>query len=410
MSSLALKEEPESFGFSRERLERVSRHFDHYVDDQKVAGWLATISRGDQLVWCGSGGHRDRERSLEVTDDTLWRIYSMTKPVTAVAVMMLHEEGHFELDDDVGQWIEALRAPRVWTGGTASSPETTATRGPVTVRHLLTHTSGLTYGFNFQHPVDAIYRDRGYDFGGGGRGVDLVGAVNDWCSAPLLFEPGTHWNYSVSFDVLGWLVERWSGRPLDVFVNERILRPLAMTDTHWWCAPEKLDRLAMLYVASDSQSRAAERLAKKATREPRWLGGGGGLLSSASDYLRFMTMLLRGGSVGDTRLLSRATVSSMTESHLPEGADINSLLMEGLSNPSRTGLGYGLGFSVVIDPRRSEGVATVGTYAWGGAASTIFWVDPAEDLTVAFYTQLLPSGTYPIRREMESLVYAAMVD
>ena len=225
MSILKVGDDPRAFGLSPERLARIAPHFDAYVDDRRLAGWLATVSRGGQLVWTGSGGHRDRERGLEVADDTIWRIYSMTKPVMAVAAMILYEEGLFDLNDDVGTWIESMREPRVWSGGTPMSPETVPALEPVRVHHLLTHTSGLTYGFQYTHPVDAIYRTKGYDFAFK-SGATLREAVDDWCTSPLVFQPGSRWNYSVGLDVLGRLIEIWSGQSLDVFMQERIFDPL----------------------------------------------------------------------------------------------------------------------------------------------------------------------------------------
>ena len=401
--------DPRAWGFSPERLGRVATHFSRYVDDRRLAGWLITISRSGQLVWSGRAGYRDRERELEVRDDTIWRIYSMTKPLTAVAVMMLFEEGHFDLNDDVGQWIEALREPRVWSGGTAESPETVPATEPVRVHHLLTHTSGLTYGFNYLHPVDAIYRAKGYDFGYPDD-ADLARAVEDWCSSPLLFQPGTRWNYSVSFDVLGRLVEMWSGLPLDVFMSERILKPLGMNDTQWWCPPEERDRLATLYVPTPNGAVPHHVLNRGATHPPRVLGGGGGLLSTAYDYNRFMALLLRRGELDGVRLLSRRTVDLMTENHLPGGVDLETLATDSFSETSYAGIGFGLGVSVVTNRSRNKSLTSLGTFAWGGAASTAFWIDPVEDLTVSLFTQLLPSGTYPLRRELQQLVYGALAD
>ena len=212
MSGLEIRVEPSAMGFDPQRLERIQSHFDTYVESRRLAGWLATVSRGGELVWTGRAGHRDRERDLEVTDDTIWRIYSMTKPLTSIGVMMLYEEGLFDLNDDVGQWIEELREPRVYVGGGPESPETIPATEPVRVHHLLSHMSGLTYGFHYLHPVDAIYRSKGYDFGWP-KGTDLAQAVHDWCSSPLLFQPGARWNYSVATDVLGRLIEIWSGQP-----------------------------------------------------------------------------------------------------------------------------------------------------------------------------------------------------
>lgn len=409
MSSLEVEVDPVSFGFSPDRLARIKPFFDRYVTDRRLAGWLATVSRGGQLVWSDKGGHRDRERALDVTDDTIWRIYSMTKPLTALAVMMLYEEGHFDLNDEVGQWIESLKEPRVWAGGTPTKPLTVPAIEPVRVHHLLTHMSGLTYGFNYSHPVDAIYRAKGYDFGYP-KGADLTQAVDDWCTSPLLFQPGSKWSYSVSFDVLGRLIEIWSGQQLDVFMKERIFDPLGMNDTEWWCREEKIDRLAMLYVPINAESHPHEELAKATSHPPKILGGGAGLLSTAHDYDRFMTLMLRGGELDGVRLLSSRTVELMTENHLPDDTDLETLAIGSFSETSYAGVGFGLGMSVVSDRRKNKSLASEGSFAWGGAASTYFWVDPIEDLTVGFYTQLLPSSTYPLRRELQRLVYQALVD
>jgi CubicO group peptidase (beta-lactamase class C family) len=409
VSKLVIDVEPEAYGLSSERLARIASHFDAYVERKQLAGWLATVSRGRQLVWSGKGGHRDRERGLDVTDDTIWRIYSMTKPIIGIAVMMLFEEGRFDLLDEVGQWIPSLKEPRVWVGGTAESPETAPAKNPIRVHHLLTHMSGLTYGFQRRHQVDEIYRNRGYDFSfASGKG--LADAIDDWASAPLLFEPGTQWNYSVAFDVLGRLIEIWSGQALDVFVKERVFDPLGMTDTEWWCRPEKADRLAMLYVLAHGESLPYEDLAKTVLHPPRLLGGGGGLLSTAYDYERFMAMMLRGGELDGVRLLSSRTVEFMTENQLPDDADLPELALDSYGEDEYRGVGFGLSMSVVTDGRKNKSLISDGSFAWGGAASTTFWVDPLEDMTVAFYTQLLPTGTYPIKRELAQLVYQALAD
>jgi CubicO group peptidase (beta-lactamase class C family) len=407
MSKLVVDVDPGDWGFSPANLARIKPTFDEYVADRRLAGWLMTISRGGHLVWTDKGGHRDREHDLEVTDDTIWRIYSMTKPIIAVAAMMLYEEGRFALSDDVGQWIDALAEPRVWVGGTEADPETVAASEPIRVQHLLTHTSGLTYGFQYRHVVDAIYRHKGYNFGFA-KGADLDQAIRDWGSSPLLFQPGTQWNYSVSFDVLGRLIEIWSGQPLDVFLKERIFDPLGMPDTEWWCPPEKVDRLAMLYVPSNGDSLPYEELAKASLHSPRIMGGGGGLLSTAYDYERFMAMLLRGGELDGQRLLSQKTLELMTQNHLPGGLNLTDVALDSYSESGYAGLGFGFSMAVVTE-RHSYG-PNDGSFFWGGAASTSFWIDPAQDLTVGFYTQLLPSGTYPIRRDLERCVYQALSD
>jgi CubicO group peptidase (beta-lactamase class C family) len=409
MSELKIRVDPESMGFDPIRLQRIQTHFDAYVADGRLPGWLATVSRGDELVWVGKSGYRNREEKLEVTDDTIWRIYSMTKPIVSIAAMMLYEEGLFDLNDDVGQWIEELREPRVFVGGTAASPETEPTSGPVRMFHLLSQTSGLTYEFQRRTPVDQMYRDMGYEFASP-RDVDLTEAVHDWCSAPLVFEPGTHFNYSVATDVVGRLIEIWSGQTLDVFLKERIFGPLGMHDTAFWCAEDKQDRLAMLYLYFFGDVSPWTDIAKRAMHKPKLLLGGGGLGSTAHDYQRFMSMLLRGGELDGVRLLSSRTLELMTQNHLPDDADLDEFAVDSYSDIDCAGIGFGLGFAVVTDSIKNRSLVSEGSFYWGGAASTLFWVDPAEDLTVSFFTQLVPPSTYPLRRELQQLVYQALAD
>jgi len=409
MGKLEIRRHPHEVGLDERRLDRIRTHFDTYVADCKLNGWLVTVARSGELTWVGHGGYRDRERSLPVTDDTIWRLYSMTKPITTVAAMMLYEEGCFDLNDPVGKWIDELREPRVYVSGPATAPVTVPAIESVRVHHLLSHTSGLTYGFQKLTPVDEIYRSMGYDLTYPDD-ISLVQAVHDWCSTPLLFEPGSAWNYSVATDVLGRLIEIWSGQSLDEFVACRILEPLGMTDTDWHCPEEKLDRLAQLYAYADGASAVVSDLADMATRRPTLLAGGGGLLSTAHDYQRFMSMMLGGGELDGERLLSSRTVDLMTQNHLPDGEDLARFARDSFSEVGQTGVGFGLGVSVVADQPRNKSLTSVGTFAWGGAASTYFWVDPAEGLSVGLYTQLLPSWVYPVRRELQQLVYASLVD
>jgi CubicO group peptidase (beta-lactamase class C family) len=409
MSELKIRVDPESMGFDPIRLQRIQTHFDAYVADGRLPGWLATVSRGDELVWVGKSGYRNREEELDVTNDTIWRIYSMTKPVVAIAAMMLYEEGVFDLNDDVGQWIEELREPRIFVGGTAADPETEPAHGPVRVHHLMSQTSGLTYGFQRNHPVDEMHRNMGYDFSTS-KDADLVEAVHDWCSAPLLFEPGTHFNYSVATDVLGRLIEIWSGQTLDVFLKERIFDPLGMHDTAFWCPEDKQDRLAMLYLYLFGEVNPWVDLAKLALRQPKMLLGGSGLASTAYDYQRFMSMLLRGGELDGVRLMSSRTLELMTQNHLPDDVDLREFAVDSYADIDCAGIGFGLGFAVVTDAIKNRSLVSEGSFYWGGAASTLFWVDPAEDLTVSFFTQLVPPSTYALRRELSQLVYQALAD
>lgn len=409
MKQLEIRRDPTEVGLDPVRLERIQTHLDRYVAEGKFSGWLTTVSRGGELTWVGRGGYRDRERALAVTDDTIWRLYSMTKPITAVAVMMLYEQGLFDLNDPVGRWIEELRNPLIYVGGTALNPMTIAATEPVRVHHLLSHTSGLTYGFQNLTPIDQIYRSMGYDLAFP-EDVSLPQAVHDWCSTPLLFQPGSSWNYSVATDVLGRLVELWSGESLDTFVRRRILDPLGMNDTDWYCPEEKLDRLAQLYVHANGQASPFPGLAEATTRKPLLLSGGGGLVSTAHDYQQFMTVLLGNGEANGVRLLSSRTFELMIRNHLPGGLDLNSFARDSFSEVGQSGVGFGLGLSVVTNQISNKSLVTEGTFAWGGAASTYFWVDPVEALTVGLFVQLVPSWKYPVRRELQQLVYSSLVD
>jgi CubicO group peptidase (beta-lactamase class C family) len=280
---------------------------------------------------------------------------------------------------------------------------------PVTVWHLLTHTAGLTYGFHHAHPVDAMLRERGFEWGTP-EGCDLATAVDTWAELPLLFQPGAEWNYSLAVDVLGRLVEVVSGQRLDVFLRERIFRPLDMTDTGFHIAEDAVDRLATLYVHTPDGIRTAGGGAARLTQPPTFLSGGGGLLGTARDYHRFTQMLLGGGALGGVRLLGSRTVRYMTRNHLPGGAFLDGFGRPMTAETPYEGTGFGLGFSVVEDPVALHGLASRGEYGWGGAAGTAFWVDPAEEITALFFTQLLPPATYPLRTRLRALVQQAMVD
>ncbi len=409
--ALVPRGEPTEAGFEPSRLERVRTYFDGFVESGRVAGWLATVSRGGSLVWCARGGHRDRERGLAVEDDTIWRLYSMTKPVTAVAAMMLYEEGAFDLNDEVGRWIPEFADPRVYVGGPVGALRTRPASAPIRVHHLFTHTAGLTYGFQNANPVDALYRAMGYDetrwvFP---EGIDLEGAVRDWSSAPLLFDPGSAWNYSVAIDVLGRLVEIWSGERLDAFIARRILEPLGMVDTTWSCREEDRDRLAMLYVNWEGRAVAVPDLAEAATKPPTLFTGGGGLLSTAADYERFMAMLVGGGARDGVRYLTARTVDLMGANFLPSGGTLEAMSRDTFSEVGQAGVGFGLGVATMVDPVANRSLVSPGSISWGGAASTFFWVDRAQGLAVALYAQLLPSTSYPWRRALQQLVYAAML-
>jgi CubicO group peptidase (beta-lactamase class C family) len=410
MSDLAVEVDPAEVGFDAQRLTRIDRHFERYVDDGRLPGWLAVVTRGGQIAHVASYGHRDKEADLPIEHDTLFRIYSMTKPITSVAAMMLYEEGAFELKDPVSRFIPAFADTRVWRGGSQISPILEPMTEPMRVWHLLTHTAGLTYGFHYAHPIDAMYRAAGFEWGSP-PGMDLEASCNAFAALPLLFQPGTNWNYSVATDVLGRVVEVASGLPLDEFLRTRIFEPLGMVDTTFWVEPDRADRLAALYLPDGPTKQAVPtKMGRAALKETPYLSGGGGLVSTARDYHRFAQMLRRGGELDGARLLGPRTVEYMTRNHLPGAADLASFNPVGFAETTFDGVGFGLGFSVVEDGTVGKVAGSIGDFGWGGAASTVFWVDPVEDLTVSFFTQLLPSSTHPIRPQLKQLVYQALID
>jgi CubicO group peptidase (beta-lactamase class C family) len=411
MAELKVEVDAAEVGFDADRLARIDRHFARYVDDGRLPGWLILVSRAGKVAHLATYGHRDREKGLAVEVGTLFRIYSMTKPITSVAAMILYEEGAFELSDPVSRFIPAFADARVYRSGPPGDPVTEPAIGPVRVWHLLTHTAGLTYG-NADHPVDEIYRAAGFGRGGSAGG-DLASRCDRWAELPLLFEPGTGWNYSVATDVLGRVVEVASGQTLDRFFEERILGPLGMTDTGFAVGPSDAERLAAFYGA-DPESRLAVRddtRGAAALRPPAFLSGGGGLVSSAPDYHRFTQLLRNNGELDGVRLLGSRTVRYMGQNHLPGGADLSQVGRPPQGGtPAVSGVGFGLGLSVVMDPVRAKVLSSGGEVAWGGVASTAFWVDHGEDITVLFLTQLQPSTTHPIRPQLKQLVYQALVD
>ncbi|MBA3279933.1 MAG: beta-lactamase family protein [Geodermatophilaceae bacterium] len=407
MSELKVEIDPAEVGLDSSRLDRLEGYLQGYVDAGRLPGYLVAVTRRGQLGYLASGGYRHVEDQLPVETDTLFRIYSMTKPITSVAAMMLFEAGGFELNDPISRFLPAFADTRVFVAGSDLKPVTVPAGEPIRVRHLLTHTSGLTYGFHRSTAVDAMYRAAGYEWSTP-PGLDSAAVCDQWASFPLLFQPGSEWNYGVSTDVLGRLVEVLSGQSLAVFFAERICGPLEMTDTSFGL-DHPTDRLSRLYLALPDGMTPGDELGTAVPR-PDFQSGGGGLLSTCHDYHRFTQMLLGGGELDGVRLLSPRTVAFMTRNHLPGGADLESYGRPLYAETPLRGVGFGLGFSVVLDPVRYGTLASVGDYGWGGAASTAFWVDPAEELTCLFFTQLLPSSALPIRTSLRQLVNSALVD
>jgi CubicO group peptidase (beta-lactamase class C family) len=413
MSELKTERDPAEVGLDPGRLERIDRHFARYVDDGRLPGWLITVSRHGRLAHVSCCGSRDVEAGLPVETDTQWRLYSMTKPITSVAAMMLYEEGGFELTDPVSSYIPSFADVRVYAGGSDQRPLTVPATEPVRIWHLLTHTAGLTYGFHRVHPVDALYRAAGFD-AEPPPDVDLARACDVWAGLPLLFQPGTEWNYSVATDVLGRVVEVVSGQTLEEFFATRIFGPLGMNSTAF-CATDT-SRLAALYArGADGTARRLDALGMFAVQRRALLSGGGGLVGTAADYDRFTQMVLHrpdspAGELDGTRLLSPRTVRYMARNHIPGGMDLDAFGRPLFAEFPFRGVGFGLGFAVCTDPVRGKVLCSEGELSWGGAASTTFFIDAAGELTVAFYTQLIPSSAHPIRPQLRQMVYQALTD
>ena len=420
MSASLSPTDPSELGLDPDRLQRID-HFikERYLDSGRMPGFTLLISRRGQVAHLSHQGMAKDAEQLPMAEDTLVRIYSMSKPITSVALLSLYEEGRFKLDQPVSTFIPSWADLRVFADGTAANYTTTFPEREMTVRDLLTHTSGLTYAWMGRHPVDALYRRAGVD-----AGHKLDSYVELLAEQPLLFSPGTEWSYSVATDVIGRLVEIISGQEFDSFLADRIFQPLGMHDTGFWVDDTNAHRFASNYAVPALSPfplpEGAEGDAKVLIddggdkspyrRKPEFLSGGGGLVSSIGDYHRFTQMLLRGGELDGARILGRKTVEYATTNHLPGGRDLASMGQPVFSETRYDGVGFGLGFSVVLDPAAAQVLSSAGEYAWGGAASTLFWIDPAEELTVIGLTQLMPSSAYPIRQELKALVYSALTE
>ena len=411
MGELQAQIEPKQVGFSTERLGRIDEHFRDYVDDGRLPGYSIVVARGGHVAYLSTYGQRDVEARLPTTLDTMYRIYSMTKPITSVALLMLVEEGKLRLTDLVSDFIPSFAHTQVWRSGSVLKPVTDPITEPMRIWHLLTHTSGLTYGFLYADAVDDLYRRAGFEMGVG-QDQPLAEVCDRYAALPLVFQPGTSWNYSVATDVLGRIIEIASGMKLDNFLWKKILEPLGMHDTVFGVSPDKHHRLAALYGVKESTNKLirADSLGNAAKSMPVYLSGGGGLISTAFDYFLFLQMLANHGVLGDVRLLSPASIDLMTMNHLPNNQDVSTFGRALGEEIFYDGIGFGLGFSVVIDQAKTRALCPNGTFGWGGAASTVFWVDPVEEVTAMFFTQLMPSTTYPIRPFLRQLVYQAITD
>ena len=402
---------PKDAGISAERLQRLDHHFQsRYIDTGKIPGALIVVYRRGELAHFSALGLADVERKKPVRPDTVFRIYSMSKPITSVAFMMLVEQGLVALDDPVHRVIPEWRELGVYKGGFMETFRTERPERPMLIVDLLRHTSGLTYGFQQSTNVDAAYRKLKIgERVGGGTLDDMIAQL---AKMPLEFSPGTAWNYSHSTDVLGYLVAKISGEPFDQFLRRHIFQPLGMIDTAFHLQPGQQERFSACYAATPRGGMMLFDDPEKSIygEPPKLLSGGGGMISTAGDYLRFARMLLGGGTLDGVQILSPKTIELMASNHLPGGKDLPAMSRSLFSEAMYDGIGFGLGFAVIVDPPRTLIPATSGDFSWGGAASTYFWVDPLEEMTTIFMTQLMPSTTYTIRRELRTLVYSAFSD
>lgn len=401
---------PSAAGFDKSRLARLDAFVkERYLDTGLLPNAQVLVARDGEIAHFSSQGTA-REGGKAIDEGSLFRIASMTKPITSVAFMMLLEEGKVALDTPVHHVLPEFKGLGVYNGGGAGVPFLTkACERPMQMVDLLRHTSGLTYGFQNRTNIDAAMREGKFENWHGNLDLDeFVAALG---KLPLEFSPGTAWNYSVSTDVLGAVVQRLSGLSLDQFFATRIFQPLKMEDTFFAVPEGKVDRLTDCYTFVPGKGRVMyDRGAESAwSRMPRQLSGGGGLVSTALDYHRFCQMLLNGGELEGERIIGRKTLELMTMNHLPDGGDLASWSKSLFSEATNAGVGFGLGFAVNINPAANMIPGSTGEYYWGGMFSTAFFVDPVEKLHMVFMTQLSPSSVYPIRRELKTLIYSALV-
>lgn len=397
---------PEKAGFSPARLERITTHLDrNYIEPGKIAGCQVLVSRHGQPAYFRSFGHMDRERATPMRDDTIFRIYSMSKPITSVALMTLYEQGHFQLTDPVSRFIPEWKDQRVYVSGEGEAMETRAPDRPLTFRNILSHTGGLSYG-GTNHPVDKAYRRAGI---ASRQGETLTSFVEKLAHVPLHYSPGDRWMYSYSTDVCGYLVQAISGMPFDQYLQQTIFDPLGMVDTSFRVPAEKVDRFAANYQRqADKSLRLIDDPKQSAyLQEPTFHSGGGGLTGTTADYYRFCEMLRRGGELDGARILGPRTIDLMRKNHLAGGKDLARMAIGAFSETAYEGVGFGLGFAMTLSEVETGSLGE-GDYYWGGAASTIFWVDPREDLVAIFMTQLMPSATFNFRGQLKNIIYSAI--
>ena len=397
-----------SAGFCPARLTRISPWLKRYVDEKKLPFAHVAVLRKGQLAYSNFYGVRDIEAGSPVVEDGIYRIYSMTKLVTTVAALALYEKGAFQLDDPVDKFVDEFKDARVFVSGRKDSINSVEAETPMTIRQLMNHTSGLTYGAFDPGPVGQLMRSGKIDFGN--LQGNLGDTVRRLASIPLCFQPGSQWRYGVSTDVLGYVIEVVTGKTLLQVFDELILKPLNMNDTFFQVPLNKVKKFCSLYTRTKTESLKLLECAgsSRFCKPVNMYSGGGGLISSMRDYLVFLEMIRCGGRYDDAQILGRKTVELMLRNHL--SGDMASMGQPTFSEMPMEGIGFGLGGAILLDPAKAQILGSEGEFTWGGMASTAFWIDPKEELSVVFMTQLIPSSCYPIRRELRVLVYQALVD
>lgn len=400
--------DPDALGFNPDRLGFIPGFLsERYVASGKLKNFQLLIGRGDDVAQLTSEGIA-REDGPALADNQLFRIASMTKPITSVAFMQLVEQGKVALDDPVHRVLPEFKKTGVYNGGGGQLPFVTRpTDAPMRMVDLLRHTSGLTYAFQNRSNIDLAYRERKLENWHGNH--DLDSFVAELGRLPLEFSPGEAWNYSVSTDVLGAVIQRVSGQTLDSYFADHILVPLDMADTFFTVPADRIDRLGDCWTWNPGEPKLFDRGDQSLwSKPPKLLSGGGGLISTTADYHRFCRMLLGAGTFEGTRIIGRKTLALMTQNHLPDGKDLTDMSRALFSEAQNAGTGFGLGFAVTDNVARTMIPGSAGEFYWGGIYSTAFFVDPVEDLTMVFMTQLQPSNIYPIRRELKTLIYSAL--
>ena len=397
-----------SAGFCPARLKRISPWLKRYVDEKKLPFAHVAVLRKGQLAYSNCYGVRDIEEGSPILEDGIYRIYSMTKLVTTVAALALYEKGAFQLDDPVDKFVDEFKDARVVVSGRKDTINSVEAETPLTIRQLMNHTSGLTYGAFDPGPVGQLMRSGKIDFGN--LQANLGDTVRRLASIPLCFQPGSQWRYGVSTDVLGYVIEVVTGKTLLQVFDELIFKPLNMNDTFFEVPINKVKKFCSLYTRTKSESLKLLECSRSSRfcKPVNMYSGGGGLISSMRDYLVFLEMIRCGGRYNDAQILGRKTVELMLRNHL--SGDMASMGQPTFSEMPMEGIGFGLGGAILLDPAKAQILGSEGEFTWGGMASTAFWIDPKEELSVVFITQLIPSSCYPIRRELRVLVYQALVD